>query len=158
MHQTRITSAAEYSGALDQLCSLAMKELYIFERDFANIGFNNIERHEFIKKFLLASPHNKLQLLAHDTRSVSTNCPRLLNLLRQFGHNFQIYQTPNHFKHLAEAFVVCDDAHYIRRFHMDSTQGIMGLNDPGSTLALKSRFIEIWQASQSSPHTGSFIL
>lgn len=157
-HSTPFTTAAEYSAALDSLCASVKRTLYIFEQDFFNIGFNSNERYETLRAYLLAGPYSELHMLAHETRHISQHCPRMMNLLRQFGHNMKIYQTPKHLKHLAEAFAVADDTNYVRRFHIDSTRGIAGFNDPATARNLRSRFAEMWQASQPSPHTTSFIL
>lgn len=153
-----ITTVAEYISALDTLCALAQKTLYIFERDFVNIGFNSNSRYEILKRFLLASPHNKLQFIAHNTRPIFPNCPQLIQLSRQFSHNFQIFQTPRHLQNLSEAFAVADEAHSVRRFHMDATRGLFTQHDRTAANLLKSRFDEILQASKPSPDTGSFIL
>ncbi len=153
-----ITTNSEYISALDTLCTLAQKNLYVFERDFVSIGFNSNNRYEILKRFLLASPHNKLQFIAHNTRPIFPNCPQLVQLSRQFSHNFQIFQTPRHLQHLSEAFAIADELHCIRRFHMDATRGIFTQNVSTAAIPLRSRFDELLQASKPSANTGTFTL
>lgn len=149
----QLTGSADYVAALDTVCSLAKHSLFVFEKDFVNIGFNSEARHEVLRGFLLGNPNNRLQLLAHDTRPMSQYCPRLMTLLRQFGQNMFIHQTPKSLQHITEPFAVADDSHYVRRFHFDDTRGILAQNDAEGARLLKSRFIEIWEASHPSAST-----
>ena len=148
LQHTHLDGNADYIAALDTLCGLAQRELYVFEKDFDNIGFNSEARYNSLRSFLLASPANRLHLLAHDTRPLALDCPRLMILLRQFGHNMHIYQTPKHLLHLTEPFTVVDELHYVRRFHFDDPRGILAQHDPVGARVLKSRFDEMWAASR----------
>lgn len=154
----KLDSSADYVAALDTLCGLARHSLFIFENDFANIGFNNKARFEMLRSFLLANPNNRFQLLAHDTRPISQYCPRLMTLLRQFGHNMFIYQTPKHLQHLTAPFAIADESQYVRRFHFDDTRGILARNDGEGARLYKSRFNEMWEASQPNALTSTFTL
>lgn len=158
LQHVKLAGSADYIAALDTLCGLAEHSLFVFEKDFDNIGFNSEARADTLRRFLLASPNNRLQLLAHDTRPIMQFCPRLMTLLRQFGHNMFIYQTPKNLEHLTEPFAVADESHYVRRFHFDDTRGVLAQNDGENARLLKSRFIEMWQASRPSALTSSFSL
>jgi len=152
------TSATDYVEALNTLCGLAKHNLMIFEKDFDNLGFNNEARFEVLRSFLLDNHNNRLQLLAHDTRPISQFCPRIMLLLRQFGHSMFIYQTPINMKHLTAPFAIADESHYVRRFHFDDTRGILALNDGEGARPLKSRFMEIWETSRPNTSTATFTL
>jgi hypothetical protein len=147
LQHTTLNGITDYISALDALCSLAQHDLFIFEKDFENCGFNSEARYDTLRDFLLSNPHNRLHLLAHNTRPLVQHCPRLLNLLRQFSHNMHIHQTPQHLQHLSEPFAVSDESHYVRRFHFDSPHGIFAKNDAEGARALKSHFGEIWNSS-----------
>lgn len=157
LHEQIITTA-DYVRALDCICTLSKNNLFIFEKDFVNIGFNNQTRIEALRKLLLSNTNNRLQLLAHDTRQISQFCPLLMTLLRQFGHNMFIYQTPKHLQHISEPFAVGDESNFVRRFHFDRSQGLWGQKDNVKVTVLKSRFMEMWQESQPSPWTSTFSL
>lgn len=144
-----LNSTADYVAALDTLCSLAQHNLYVFEKDFGEAGFNSAARQDVLRRFLLANPANRLHLLAHDPRTATQYCPRLMLLLRQFSHNMRIHQTPQHLQHLSEPFAVADEDTYVRRFHFDDLRGIFAQNDPENTRVLKSRFEEMWAASRA---------
>lgn len=147
LQHTQLNGTTDYIAALDALFKLAQHDLFIFEKDFENLGFNSEARYETLHNFLLSSPHNRLHLLAHNTRPLAQYCPRLLLLLRQFSHNMHIYQTPRHLQHLSEPFAVADESHFIRRFHFDDPRGILAQHDAEGARALKSRFDEMWASS-----------
>lgn len=150
LQHTKLEGMADYIAALDTLCGLAHRTLYVFEKDFEDIGFNSQARHDILRHFLLSSSTNRLHLLAHDARPIMLHCPRLVLLLRQFGHSMHIYQTPRHLLHLTEPFAVADESHYVRRFHFDDTRGILAQNDPDEARVLKSRFTEMWAPSHQA--------
>ena len=158
LQHLKLASAADYIAALDTLCALAKHSLIIFEKDFDNIGFNSEARYEVLRSFLLSNPNNRLQLLAHDTRPMSQHCPRLMTLLRQFGHNMHIYQCPKNLQHLTDPFAVADESHFVRRFHFDDTRGIFAQNDGEAARLLKARFVEMWKSSHPDISTSSFKL
>ena len=148
LKHTQFDGATDYIEALDTVCALATRTLCIFENDFSDIGFNSEKRYDILHRLLVSSPVNRLYLLAHDTRYLAQNCPRMTMLLRQFSHNMQIYRTPQHLLNISEPFAVADETHYVRRFHFDDTRGILAQNDPQGALALHSQFMEIWSASR----------
>ena len=147
LQHTALNGSADYIAALDTLCGLAQHSLCVFEKNFEDIGFNSEARHDTLRHFLLASPANRLHLLAHDARPIVQHCPRLMLLLRQFSHSMHIYQTPPHLLHLTEPFAVADESHYVRRFHFDDSRGIFAQNDGEGARILKSRFTEMWAPS-----------
>lgn len=158
LQHVQFSGSADYIAALDTICGLAQHSLLVFEKDFSNIGFNNETRYAQLRSFLLGNPNNRLKLLAHDTGPMSQYCPRLMTLLKQFGHNMFIYQTPKNLQHLTEPFAVADESHYVRRFHFDDTRGILGKYDSEQARMLKSRFNEMWEVSQPNASTSTFRL
>lgn len=147
LQHTKLDGIVEYRDALDHLCKLTRHELYLFEKDYDGLGYNGEARYETLRLFLLANPNNRLYVLAHDVRYLSTQCARMTMLLRQFGHSMHIHQTPRHLQHITEPFAVADDSHYVRRFHFDDPRGIFARSDPEYARMLKSRYLEMWASS-----------
>ncbi len=147
LQHTRLDGIVDYIAALDTLCALAQHDLYLFEKDYDGLGFNSEARYAALRSFLLANPAHRLFVLTHDTRYLSTRCPRMMMLLRQFGASMFIYQTPKNLQYISEPFSVADNAHYVRRFHFDDSRGVLGRDDPENARALKSRFLDMWAAS-----------
>lgn len=152
LQHTSLYGIVDYTTALDTLCTIANRNLYLFEKDFDGLGFNSEARYESLRGFLRASPVNRLLVLAHDTRYLST-CPRMMMLLHQFGSSMFIHQMSASLHQITEPFAVADEAHYVRRFHFDDLRGILGRNDPENARALKSRFMEMWEVSHPSAST-----
>lgn len=153
LQHTRLDGIVDYIAGLDTLCKLAQHNLYLFEKNFDGMGFNTEARYTTLRNFLLASPAHRLFVLTHDTHYLSTLCPRMLMLLRQFGTSMFIYQTPKNLQYISEPFSVADDAHYLRRFHFDDPRGILAQDDPENARALKSRFMEMWASSHPAIST-----
>jgi hypothetical protein len=148
IQHTRLDGIIDYADALDKLCKLAEHNLYLFEKNFDGMGFNSEDRYSTLRNFLLASPTHRLFVLAHDTHWLSTQCPRMMMLLRQFGTSMFVYQTPKHLQSITEPFSVADDSNFVRRFHFDDPRGLYGVNDPGTARVLQARFMEMWAASR----------
>lgn len=148
LQHTKLDGIVDYIAALDTLCTLAQHDLYIFEKNYDGLGFNTEARYTTLHRFLLTNPAHRLLILAHDPHYLSTRCPRMMLLLRQFGASMFIYQTPKNLQYISEPFSIADEANYVRRFHFDDPRGILGQNDPESARALKSRFMEMWAVSR----------
>jgi hypothetical protein len=148
LQHTQLDGIAEYTAALDTLCKLAQRNLYLFEKDFDGLGYNTEARYVTLRNFLLANPAHRLFVLAHDMHYLSTLCPRMMMLLKQFGTSMFIFQTPQHLRNITEPFSVADESNYVRRFHFDDTRGILAQNDPEKARGLKSRFLEMWESSR----------
>jgi hypothetical protein len=153
VQHTKLDGIADYVAALDTLCKLAQRNLFLFEKDYDGMGFNSVARYDALRNFLLANPAHRLFVLAHDTRHLSSFCPRMMMLLRQFGTSMFIHQTPQSLQHITEPFSVADESHYVRRFHFDDPRGILAQNDPEKARALKSRFMEMWASSHPAVST-----
>lgn len=149
LQHTPFDGVADYVAALDQVCAAAQHSLLIFEKDFSDIGFNSEARYDTLRDFLLGSSTSSLRLLAHDPQYLIRYCPRMMMLLREFGHGMDIFQTPPHLQNVTEPFAVADNAHSVRRYHFDDTRGLLALNDPRGARELRARFEEMWQSSHS---------
>lgn len=146
-HHRELNGTADYIAALDEVCGLAQHTLYIYEKDFDNLGFDSVARHDALHHLLLVHPTARLHLLGHDVQPLLRYCPRMMTLLRQFSHKMEIRRIPRHLQHLTEPFAVADEAHYARRFHFDDARGILAIDDAPGARTLKSRFEEMWAVS-----------
>lgn len=148
LQHTTLNGTADYIAALDTLCGLAQHNLYLFEKNFEDLGFNTEARYDTLRGFLLTNPNNRLHVLAHSTNYLVQRCPRMMMLLRQFSHSMYIQRTPQHLQSVSEPFAVADDAHYVRRFHFDDPRGILARNDPQGARTLHAQFMEMWASSR----------
>jgi hypothetical protein len=158
LKHTRLDGIFEYAAALDTLCQQARHSLLLFDKNFDGFGYNSEARFTTLHNFLLASPANRLLVLAHDMSYLSTRCPRMLMLLHQFGTSMFTRQTPKHLRDISEPFSVADGECYVRRFHFDGPQGILAQHDPAQAGVLTSRFLDMWNASLPSQATSRVVL
>jgi hypothetical protein len=148
LKHTPIDGLSEYISALDTICASAKNSLNIFEKNYEGLGFNGEARCESLRRFLLANPYNRLNLMVYDPKPLLSSCPRLLLLLRQFGHNMSINQPPKMLQKSTEPFTVADGVHYVRRFHFDAMRGLQAVNDPVEAGLLNSKFKDMWSSAR----------
>lgn len=145
----KIESVADYEAAINMVIAQARRNICIFDKQ-ASSAFNSIERCELLHSFLLASRINRVRIVMHDTGFLTTNCPRMMSLLKLFSHCIAIHETRVDAKQVYDPFTVVDENHYVHRFHYDSTRGLMALNDLNEAHQFNERFEEIWEASFSA--------
>lgn len=147
LQHIQLEGISDYIAALDTLCGLAERNLYLFDNNFEGLGFNSEARYSTLHRFLLGSPTHRLYVLAHDIRYLANSCPRMMMLLRQFSGRMFIHRTITHLHHITTPFAVADDVHCLRRFHFNDTRGVFEQNDAAQARVLKSYFMEMWGES-----------
>jgi hypothetical protein len=143
---TPILGDTEYDLALDSILERAGKSIRIFDHALGT-GYNSQKRFEILRKFILASRRNRLQIVVHHPQTIDRNCPRLLILLRTYGHAISIHETHSNAKSVYDPFAVVDEDCYVHRFHFEEMRGLKAVNDPIGTHTLAERFDEIWESS-----------
>lgn len=136
-----------YQAALDIVIARAERELLIFDADFANSGYGSIRRFELIRDFLIKDRHNRLVMVLHDAGYFTRNCPRLFGLLETYGHIMTVYETNDEGKAARDAFVLADQAHYVRRFHMEQARFKYAFDDAETASVLNLRFNQLLEAT-----------
>ena len=145
-----IGSKAEFAAAVTELTGMTKRTLRVFAPSLDEFGFNTPQREEQLRNFLLAGRKNRLLLVMHETHYVSTACPRLLRLLRQYSHAISIHQTNDTIRNLEDALLIVDEAHCIRKPHADRPSGTVYVDDPVETREWLNRFNAIWEQSTPS--------
>jgi len=143
----RFDSSAGFQAAVERLLAQPGRELRIFDPDGAALRLNDSARIESVERFLAASRVRRLYMVVHDTDHLTRQCPRMLALLGRFSHAVQINRTHEEIRHLQDSFLVLDSQHYVRRPVASFYRGAMGLGDDVEGLAMRGRFMEIWEAS-----------
>ena len=143
---TQIFGNTEYEAAIDTILQRAASKIRIFDHALGR-EYNSSGRTEMLRRFLLASRRNTLQIVVHDTGTLDRNCPRIFNLLRTYGHAISINETHPSAKLVYDPFVIVDDRCFVHRFHFDEMRGLAGLDDPIGAHTFIERFSEIWEAS-----------
>ena len=139
---------AEYESAIDAILAKASVTIRIFDQTLGS-GYNSVHRANLLRNFFRASRRNSLQIVLHDTRTLDRACPRLLELLRIYGHAIHIHETRPAAKSIYDPFIIVDDRCFVHRFHFDEMRGLCAYDDPAGTQPFIERFSEIWE--ESSP-------
>jgi hypothetical protein len=143
----RFDSAAGFQAAVERLLGQPGRELRVFDPDGAALRLNDSSRVAALERFLAASRTRRLYLVLHETDHLTRHCPRMLALLARYSHAIQIHRTAEHIRELQDAFLVLDSQHYVRRPVASFYRGAIGLGDETEALAMRQRFMEIWEAS-----------
>ncbi|PPD18032.1 MAG: hypothetical protein CTY27_02625, partial [Methylotenera sp.] len=69
--------------------------------------------------------------------------PRLMDLLRIYGHKMTVYETNDFAKIAKDCFVIADKQHYCRRFHIEQARFKYALHDSDTSTSLLLRFDEL---------------
>lgn len=142
----KLLGSAEYEAAYDRLLARPQRMLRIFDRQLGK-SFNRAARYELLRGFLLASRANRVQIVLHDASNLARECPRIVNLLRQFSHAVSIHETEPQAKGVYDPFALADERDYLHRFHYDAARSLLAFDDVPGARGFLDRFNEIWEAS-----------
>ncbi|MBI2295862.1 MAG: hypothetical protein HYU76_07495 [Betaproteobacteria bacterium] len=145
----RFDGMREYEAVIDSLIPQTQRAIRVFDKTLSP-AYNSAQRYEALRQFLLASRSNRVMIVVHEAEPIERECPRVIDLLRQFSVAVKIHQTLRPAKQVYDPFVVFDASHYVHRFHYDHLRAAHGTNDLNGAQQLLDRFAEIWEASASA--------
>jgi len=140
---TEILGERDYAQALDMVIAQARSYLCIFDQDFEKGDYTSIKRYDLLQAFLQKGEQVKLTIVLQNSHFFSANCPRLVDLLRIYGHKMSVYETNDFAKIAKDCFVIADKTHYCRRFHIDQARFKYALMDIKTSAGLILRFDEL---------------
>ncbi len=132
-----------YALALNLVIAEAVNDLCIFDQDFSKGDYASLKRYDLMHDFLQKNDQNKLTIILQHTQFFTANCPRLIDLLRIYGHKITIYKANDFAKIAKDCFVIADKRHYCRRFHIDQARFKYALNDAETCASLLLRYDEL---------------
>jgi hypothetical protein len=150
----RFEGLREYEEVIDALIPQTQRFIRVFDRALSR-GWTSPQRHEALRQFLLANRLNRLLIVVHDAEPIERDCPRMVDLVRQFSAAVRIHETLTPAKHVYDPFVVFDASHYVHRFHYQYLRAAQGTNDVIGAQQLLDRFAEIWDASTHAVTAGT---
>ena len=144
-----ITTVREQAAAIDELIALARHNIRVFDQDLSQTGWSSAARIDRLASFLREVRGRRLDIIVHDTRYLQSACPRMIKLLRTYGHAMTIYQTGAEAKIATDPLLIVDGRHYLHRFHFDQPRAAMGIDQPEQAQLLSTRFDEIWATGEA---------
>ena len=144
---TLLSSEGEYLQACDTVLARAEREILIFDRDLAALRLEDKARLEALAGFLQKDALRRIRLVVHDPVPLERNMPRLTQLIVRFLHAIDVRQSPDNLRHLADAHLLADEDHGVRRFHFDQPRSALILDDRAYIHPWRQRFEELWGLS-----------
>lgn len=142
----RFEGMREYEAIIDGMIPQTQRIIRVFDNSLSR-EWNTPQRYEALRQFLLANRTSRLLIVVHDAEPIERECPRLVDLVRQFSAAVRIHETLSLAKEVYDPFVVFDANHYLHRFHYRFLRAAQGTNDLVGTQQLLDRYAEIWDAS-----------
>lgn len=150
----RFEGMREYEAIVDDLIPGTQRIIRVFDKALSP-AWNTPRRQEALRLFLLANRQNRLLIVVHEAESLDRVCPRLVELVRQFGTSLRIHETQSPAKQVYDPFVIFDASHYVHRFHYRFLRAAHGSNDVLGAQQLIDRYTEIWEASALAVTAGA---
>jgi len=144
----RFDDDAGFQRAVDRLLALEGRELRVFDPDLEALRLDARDRVRRLEAFLRASRARRLYIAVHDPDRLTRRLPRMMALIARHAHAVAVHRTHEEIRHLQDAFLVLDAAHYVRRPVAAWRRGAIGVHDEAEAIALRGRFLEIWAASE----------
>jgi hypothetical protein len=147
---TIILGERNYEAALDLVIESATREPLIFDQDFTHGDYTSVKRHDLINNFLSKNLHSQLTIILQSAAHFVNHCPRLFELLKQYGHKMTVYETNDVAKVAKDCFMIADKRHYLRRFHIDQARFKFAFDDEIEAANLQTRFDELLDETTES--------
>ncbi len=150
----RFEGMREYEAVVDGLIPRTQRIIRVFDNVLSR-AWNSPERYEALRQFLLSNRKNQILIVVHDAEPIVRECPRMVELVRQFAATARIHQTLVAAKQVYDPFVVFDAIHYVHRFHYRFLRAAQGTNDLLGAQQLIDRHAELWDASALAVSAGT---
>ena len=142
-----LTTEAEFRQACDTVIDRARREIIIFDRNLTSLRLGELNRIELLTGFLSADETRRIRVVIHEPEDLERNMPRFVILASRYSHAIDVRQSPDNLRHLADAHLIADDEHGVRRFQFDLPRSALILDDPAYISPWRQRFEELWALS-----------
>ncbi len=133
----------------------ATRHLRIFSRDLDRRLFDNSDFIAACKTLALRSHFCRIEILLMNSRQITAQGHRLLNLARALSSRIEIRRPEKQFEKLRHFSLTVDGQGYIYRTINDRYEGTASYHDPRYCRELDKDFDTIWQRSNVDPELRS---
>ena len=141
---------SEFRAAFDALLAGTHRLLRVYDHDLSLLDIDDAPRLAALRALCVAGGGRRIELLLDDISRVARDHPRLMLLLRDFGHVLEIRQADPDAPRPDEAFVLADRHGVLLRADKSTVHGTLHPDDPGSATALHQNFEGMWQRAPAS--------
>lgn len=136
---------AELRAAFDALLASSHRALRLYDHDLHLYELDDAARHAALRAFCVAGGGRSIALLLDDTSRVARDHPRLMQLVRDFGHVLAIREADPAAPRPDTAFVIGDRHGVLRRADKSAVHGDYHPDDPARATPLLQEFEAMWQ-------------
>lgn len=137
----------EFRAAFDTLLAHTQRQLRVYDHDLSLLDIDHEPRYAALRALCVAGAGRRIELLLDNIRLVARNCPRLMQLVRDFGHVIEIRQADSDAPRPDQAFALADRHGVLVRADKDAPHGTLHLDDPHTAMPLHQSFELMWQRS-----------
>lgn len=136
---------AEYRAALDRLLAGAQTRLRIYDTTLEKAALNAATRHALLRAFCLSHAQRRIEILLDDPRYVQAQCPRVMQLLRDFSHVLEIRYCDDEQPRPEYGFALADRNMWLKCADKHAPVGLWANDDASAALMLDREFEALWQ-------------
>ena len=141
---------AEFRAAFDALLDNTQRQLRLYDHDLSLLEIDHLPRHTRLRTLCLAGGGRRIELLLDEIHHVARDHPRLMQLVRDFGHVIEIRQADPNMPRPDQAFALADRHGVLVRADKAALHGVLHLDDAHTAVQLNQEFEGMWQRSQAS--------
>lgn len=141
---------AGFRDAFDALLAATQRQLRLYDRDLSLLDIDAAPRLAALRALCVAGGGRRVELLLDDIDRVARDHPRLMLLLRDFGHVLEIRQADPDAPRPDQAFALADRHGVLLRADKSAVHGTLHLDAPGNATALQQSFEDMWQRAPAS--------
>jgi hypothetical protein len=138
---------AEFRDAFDTLLAATHRQLRLYDHDLSLLEIDHTPRHAILRALCVAGGGRRIELLLDDISQVARRHPRLMQLVRDFGHVLEIRQADPDAPRPEHAFALADREGVLLRTDKAATHGTLRQNDARDVVVLNQEFEGMWQRS-----------
>lgn len=145
-----LETPAEFRAAFDALLGSAQRQLRLYDHDLGLLEIEHQPRHASLRALCVAGGGRRIELLLDEIHHVARDCPRLMQLVRDFAHVIEIRQADPNMPRPDQAFALADRHGVLVRADKAALRGTLHLDDPHTAVLLHQEFEGMWQRAQAS--------
>ncbi|MHB0974864.1 MAG: DUF7931 domain-containing protein [Thiobacillus sp.] len=141
---------SEFRAAFDTLLAGTHRQLRVYDHDLGLLDLHDAPRLAALRALCVAGGGRRIEILLDDISRVARDQPRLMLLLRDFGHVLEIRQADPDAPRPDQAFVVADRHGVLLRADKTVVHGALHEDDAARATELNHSFEAMWQRAPAS--------
>ncbi|TXG79280.1 MAG: hypothetical protein E6R14_11310 [Thermomicrobiales bacterium] len=144
--ERRFDTYREHADAIRRLLETSRGQLSVFDPDLSHCELESAQCAGLLERLLL-NKGARLRVVLHDTTILESRRPRLMRMLGQFSHCFEVRQSPDDLRNLTECYLLSEPDDGVVRFHRDWARGKWFVDNPDEATVWRNRFTQLWECS-----------